>query len=174
MTQTSLQTASLVPPTEPGKIPVRQSCWQVPALLLALIASLFGVVLTIAYYAAYGRHLLLLSPPQRIWFITDTFLQLGIGVLLAFALALHLRRRVAPLPLYFTWSALHVLWLPISAAAFVFVLQGYPPPVLLLPIITLFVFGPFGLLVVAMLALAYWLVLPIFVLWFFFRRIRVI
>ncbi len=173
MTKLPLQSANLVPPTQPGRIPARQSRWQVGVLLFALIASLLGVVLTFAYYATYGMQLLLLSPTQRIWFTTDACLQLGIWVLLSLAFALHLRSRMAPLPLYFTWSAMHVLWLPISAAVFVSVVEGYPPPIVLLPVVTLFVYGPIGVLVVALLALAYWLVLPVFVLLFFCRRLRV-
>ncbi len=153
---------------------MRQSRWQIDALLFALIASLLGVVLTIAYYAAYGRQLLLLSLTQRIWFTTDALLQLGTWVLLLLAFALHLRRRISPLSLYLTWSALHVLWLPISAVVFVSVVQGYPPPIVLLPFVTLFFVGPVGFLVVALLVLAYWLVLPIFVLMFFCRRLRVL
>lgn len=173
MTQLPFQTANLVPPTQPGQMAVRKSRWQGDALLFALIAPLLGVVLTIAYYAAYGRHLLLLSPPQRVWSTTDALFQLGIWVLLASALALHHRRRRAPLTLYVSWGSLHVIWLPISAAAFVSLGQGVPPPTVLLPVVTLFVFGPIGVLVVAFLALAYWLVLPVFVLMFFCRRLRV-
>ena len=173
MTQLPLQTANLVPPTQPGQMPVRQSCWQVYALLFGLIASLLAVVLTIVYYAAYGRLLLLLSPSQRVWSITDASLQLGIWVLLASALALHHRRRRAPLTLYVSWASLHVIWLPISAVTFVSPGQGVPPPTVLLPVVTLFVFGPIEGLVVALLALAYWLVLPVFILMFFCRRLRV-
>ena len=146
------------PPTVPGPIPRPPH----PVAVSIVVFAIGGLVATVFYYLVCLRDLSQILPNRLPWFLGDGVVQSILLLLLIVGLAPALRGRPARAFPTYLWLLVHLVWLPLSTILFLRTQGGYPPAPLF-PIAASAIMSLPVLLIAFFLTLAYWLGLPVLV-----------